>query len=157
MSKKKKELLNTYLRKRKIAVDNGDKYGVSERIYLLKNKIITPEESILDFQDGLARVKYGKNKWGWIDKEGNPFPKDGRTFKIVFDFEDGLADIQYDVDKWGWIDKEGNPFPRDGKTFEFVFDFKDGLAKVRYDNGELGYIDKEGNYYDVDKKPISHE
>ena len=118
MSKKKKELLNTYLRKRKIAVDNGDKYGVSERIYLLKNKIITPEESILDFQDGLARVKYDYKKYGFIDTEGNPIPRDGRTFIKIYGFNDGFAMVNYEKNKWVSIDKEGNYYDVDKKPIE---------------------------------------
>jgi glutamine cyclotransferase len=151
MDNKQKELLDTYLRKRKIANENGDNYSGSEIIYFLKNKIMTLEELDLDFYEGFARVKYEDNKYGFIDTEGNPFPNDGRTFMSVDYFRDGLARVKYDY-KWGFIDTEGNAIPRDGKTFIYIKDFYDGIAVVKYDDYKWGFIDKEGNLIPKDGK-----
>jgi hypothetical protein len=163
MDNKQKELLDTYLRKRKIANENGDKYTGSEIIYFLKNKIMTPEELELNFYEGFAiniyyddinKVLLGYYSVGFIDKEGNPLPRDGTTFMQVGNFIDGLANVQYDDSYWGFIDKEGNAFPKDGNRFMDINNFVDGFARITYKHNKFGFIDKKGNYYDKNKNPI---
>jgi len=94
-----------------------------------------------DTQNGINNIIGGKEKWGFVDKEGKV--KINPQFKSVGFFSNGICAIKNNEGKWGYIDKEGkiviNP------QFDFAKEFINGVAIVEA-GGKSGVINKEGKY-----------
>ncbi len=92
-------------------------------------------------QNGINNIIGGKEKWGFVDKEGKV--KINPQFKSVGFFSNGICAIKNNEGKWGYIDKEGkiviNP------QFDFAKEFINGVAIVEA-GGKSGVINKEGKY-----------
>ena len=98
------------------------------------------------FKEGLAVVRIGLNKYGFINKRGdiviNP------QFDYAFDFQEGAARVAIKKNeklKWGFVDKNGKEIIK--PQFDWVTSFKEGLAVVLFgswETGKYGYINKQG-------------
>ncbi|MGI6657824.1 MAG: WG repeat-containing protein [Dethiobacteraceae bacterium] len=80
-----------------------------------------------------------KDKWGFLDKNGNFVIQP--TYEDVYPFtEEGLARAKTDG-KWGFIDTKGNVVI--DFIYDYVYDFSDETALVR-DGDTFFYINTEG-------------
>lgn len=96
-------------------------------------------DEVVDFSDGLARVREGE-KWGYINSEGEIVVP--AKFDDCHNFIDGRAFVKIE-DEWGLINKEGAWVVRPIFTNEPKF--KEGLAVVRIDD-KYGFINTNGKY-----------
>ncbi len=110
-------------------------------------------EIIRDFHDGMAAVKSGDYKWGFIDTTGTEVIPCGK-YDSVEDFSDGMAKVQVTVEEendygqiiektnYGFIDVTGKEVIPCGK-YDQVGDYNDGLVSVAR-NYAHGFVDKTG-------------
>ncbi len=96
--------------------------------------------SVDSFSEGLARVRDGNRKYGYIDQTGNlVIPC---NWKSAGPFSEGLAVVVDANKKYGYIDKTGRlVIPC---QWEDAMDFHLGRAGVKDKNGKWGCIDKTG-------------
>ncbi len=82
---------------------------------------------ITSLKEGLARVEFGHQKYGFVDCTGTQVI--AKTYYAAGLFCDGLARVQADGNGlWGFIDKKGQekvPY-----IYQYVQDFKEGFAPV---------------------------
>ncbi|CAM4108017.1 WG repeat-containing protein [Saccharibacillus endophyticus] len=90
-----------------------------------------------NFQEGYAVVML-RQKWGFIDKQGNPLT--GFVYDAARDFVEGKAAVMRG-DRWGFIDKDGNEIIP--PQYDEVGPFTEGLAKFE-SNGLWGFIEASG-------------
>ena len=95
-----------------------------------------------NFNDGYAVIEL-KNKWNWIDTEGNIlFPN--QWFDECYNFNDGYAVVGLKGKGCNFIDAECNLlFPN--QWFDICFNFRNGYAKVKL-NDKYNLIDTESKY-----------
>jgi hypothetical protein len=101
------------------------------------------------FSEGLARVRLGNNKYGYMDKTGKfviqpQFPSSEAGYESGF--SDGLAVVKIGG-KEGYIDKTGKVAIR--PQFDRADRFWNGMACValgKYPQIRFGFIDKTGKY-----------
>ncbi len=102
-------------------------------------------ETVSRFHNGLAAFstidKEGKEKWGFVDKNGNIAINP--QFDRVYYFADGKCAVKNDKDKWGFIDTSGKLIIN--YQFDRVLDFQNGYAIV-YKDEKAGTIDAEGKF-----------
>ena len=96
--------------------------------------------SVDSFSEGLARVRDGNRKYGYIDEKGNlVIPC---NWKSAGPFSEGLAVVVDANKKYGFIDKTGKlVIPC---QWEDAMNFHLGRAGVKDKNGKWGCIDKTG-------------
>lgn len=96
--------------------------------------------SVDSFSEGLARVRDGNRKYGYIDETGKlVIPC---NWKSAGPFSEGLAVVVDANKKYGYIDKTGRQvIPC---QWEDAMDFHLGRAGVKDKNGKWGCIDKTG-------------
>lgn len=96
--------------------------------------------SVDSFSEGLARVRDGNRKYGYIDETGKlVIPC---NWKSAGPFSEGLAVVVDANKKYGYIDKTGKlVIPC---QWEDAMDFHLGGAGVKDKNGKWGCIDKTG-------------
>jgi hypothetical protein len=114
----------------------GDKYGYADTKGVIK-PIPAQFDNAYDFFDGLAAVRMN-NKWGYIDKTGNPVIP--LQFNSASSFENGLAAVKV-KDKWGYINQEGVMVV--AATFDEAETFAEGFGRVKVGN-KWGFLDKQG-------------
>ena len=92
-----------------------------------------------EYHEGLASVGI-KQKWGYINEEGNEIIP--LIYNFTYRFSEGLAIVLNQSDKYGVIDRNGNLIIE--FSDKFIGAFHDGYAIVSY-HGKKGVIDKNGN------------
>ena len=89
------------------------------------------------FSEGLAAVLI-KNKWGYIDKQGNIAIEP--QFSMASGFSEGLAAVEIN-NKYGFIDKTGRMVIE--PQYDFALAFTEGVSPVSIDD-YFQIIDKNG-------------
>ncbi len=89
------------------------------------------------FSQNLAAVEI-KNKWGFIDLDGNIVIKP--IFDYALPFSEDLAPVKL-KDKWGYIDLQGNIVIK--PQFDNAIPFHEDRAVIKFNN-LIGFINKEG-------------
>ena len=101
----------TFFREGLVIVGNGNsanrKYGFVD---VKTGKEVVPiiYDAVFDFHEGLARVRTGPQKWGFVDKTGKEVVP--IIYDIVNDFREGLARVGIGYSgnrKYGFVDKTG--------------------------------------------------
>ena len=136
----------------------GENYYIIDKNLNIKNKKpIVSSPSYTSNEIELYPVEYMSNEHGWIDGNGEPFPKDGRTFYMIRGFQkinnDYYALVMYNYNTMGLIKSNGEPFPKDGRKYHRINSYvENNLFKVIFNDGSEGYLDLKGNEYDMDMK-----
>lgn len=91
-----------------------------------------------DFVNGFAPYSTVKDKYGFINKKGNPVT--ACIYEALSGFSEGVAAVKL-YNKWGFIDASGKIVIN--FKYESASQFSEGLARVKV-NGKYGFIDKNG-------------
>lgn len=99
-----------------------------------------------DFLNGLCRIKDNRNKYGFVDVNGQfivPPNYDNAT-----NFSEGIAAVYLDT-RWGFIDSSGKKLTP--SIFEKIDNFNSGIALVKV-NGVTQYLKRDGTFLNLPRK-----
>ncbi len=152
-SKKQWYILSKYGKLKELSVDFEYVYPFSNGLALCKRMntytvyidttgwpvFDIPNENYTgDFINGFATYSTVKNRYGFMNKKGQPISP--CIYEAILDFSEGLAAVKI-YNKWGFIDSKGKISI--AVKYDKVDQFIDGLAKVKLGD-KYGFIDKTG-------------
>ena len=152
-SKKQWYILSKYGKLKELSVDFEYVYPFSNGLALCKRMntytvyidttgwpvFDIPNENYTgDFINGFATYSTVKNRYGFMNKKGQPISP--CIYEAILDFSEGLAAVKM-YNKWGFIDSKGKISI--AVKYDKVDQFIDGLAKVKLGD-KYGFIDKTG-------------